>query len=163
MDRGQRRPCAMTECQIASRLTQTNSVNKNFIIWSLSVENFENFVSTLTERNTVARKNHKKRFYNTNLSLVFLESELWRHIILRKTRLFYYFHFSCKFFAAKPCGRGRDGFFRTRSRHSFYYGFFHGIARAGPYGHMIKYFSHLACHLRMLKGFVWPHLSPKLP
>ena len=48
MDRGQRRPCAMTECQIASRLSLTNSVNKNF-------------VSTLTERDI---KSHAKTTKN---------------------------------------------------------------------------------------------------
>ena len=75
-DRIKRRPCAMTEYQISSRLAQTNSVNKNFIIWPLSAENFENFVSTWIER-----------FYITNLSLVF-PSKSYRHFNLQKTRFF---------------------------------------------------------------------------
>ena len=66
----------MTEYQISSRLPKTNSVNKNFIIWPLSAENFENFVSTWIER-----------FYITNLSLVF-PSKSYRHFNLQKTRFF---------------------------------------------------------------------------
>ena len=37
----QRGPCFMTESQIFSRPAQPNSVNKQFIIWPLTVENFD--------------------------------------------------------------------------------------------------------------------------
>ena len=109
-DRIKRRPCAMTEYQISSRLAQTNSVNKNFIIWPLSVENFENFVSTWIER-----------FYITNLSLVF-PSKSYRHFNLQKTRFFkkIIFIFPLSFRSKAIWVQGRDGFFRTCSRLSFY-------------------------------------------
>ena len=44
-DQAQRRPCAMTECQISSLPAQTNSIKTNFIIWPLSVENSKNFLN----------------------------------------------------------------------------------------------------------------------
>ena len=40
------RSCTMIDCQLSSRRAQTYSVNKHFIICPVSVENFENFVST---------------------------------------------------------------------------------------------------------------------
>ena len=46
-------------------------------------------------------ENHQKTILEYKLIPRFLESEFWKHIIQRKTRLFYDFLFSFKFFAAK--------------------------------------------------------------
>ena len=43
-DWAQRGLCVMTESQILTRPAWPKSVNKHFIIWPLSVENFENLV-----------------------------------------------------------------------------------------------------------------------
>ena len=48
-------PYVLTESQIFSRLARPYSVNKHFIIWPLTVENFEIFVWTHKIRRSRAR------------------------------------------------------------------------------------------------------------
>ena len=48
-----RGPCVLTESQIFSRPTRPYSVNKHFIIWQVTVENFENSVWTYIGRDYI--------------------------------------------------------------------------------------------------------------
>ena len=137
-DWAQRGPCVMIESQIFTRPAWPKSVNKHFIIWPLSVENFESFCSTIVGRDTRARgRTTKNILLLKKFSFVFFDSEQINHNSL-KTRLCFY-PFSFKFLQQSSVSAGPNGFFRIDSRQSVvqtsaFNMVFYGIARAGPYG-----------------------------
>ena len=108
------------------------------------------------------RENHKKRFYDTNLSLVF-SSQSYKDTILRKMRIFYNFHVSFKFLHQSYVSAGPGQLFSEPAHVTAFTTVFFGIARAGPNGHMIKVLQPLSQPSKDVGRFHVAGSQPQVP
>ena len=139
-DQAQRGPCAMTESQMFSSSARPDVNDKYFIIWPITIENFENFVSDLIWRDRRALAGNKKDSTIESFPL-FFRVRTTKPQLIEKPRLFLLFtSFSLSF--AAELREGRAGWlFRTGSRQpvrpytpQLSLLLFLGITRAGFYG-----------------------------
>ena len=139
-DQAQRGPCAMTESQMFSRSARPDIADEYFIIWPITIENFENFVSDLIWRDRRALAGNKKDSTIESFPL-FFRVRTTKPQLIEKPRLFLLFtSFSLSF--AAELREGRAGWlFRTGSRQpvrphtpQLSLLLFWGITRAGLYG-----------------------------
>ena len=139
-DQAQRGPCAMTESQMFSRSARPDIADEYFIIWPITIENFENFVSDLIWRDGRALAGNKKDSTIESFPL-FFRVRTTQPQLIEKPLLFSLFpSFSLSF--AAELREGRAGWlFRTGSRQpvrphtpQLSLLLFWGITRAGLYG-----------------------------
>ena len=108
-DQAQRGPCAMTESQKFSRSARPDITDEYFIIWPITIENFENFVSDLIWRDRRALAGNKKDS-TIKFSSVF-SSQNNSTTTHRKTATFFTLSFLFFKFLQQSCVRaGPDGF-----------------------------------------------------
>ena len=109
-DQAQRGPCAMTESQMFSRSARPDIADEYFIIWPITIENFENFVSDLIWRYRRALAGNKKDSTIESFPL-FFRVRTTKPQLIEKPRLFLLFpSFSLSFCSKAAWGQGRMAF-----------------------------------------------------
>ena len=109
-DQAQRGPCAMTESQMFSRSAWPDIADEYFIIWPITIENFENFVSDLIWRDRRALAGNKKDSTIESFPL-FFRVRTTKPQLIEKPRLFLLFpSFSLSFCSKAAWGQGRMAF-----------------------------------------------------
>ena len=109
-DQAQRGPCAMTVSQMFSRSARPDIADEYFIIWPITIENFENFVSDLIWRYRRALAGNKKDSTIESFPL-FFRVRTTKPQLIEKPRLFLLFpSFSLSFCSKAAWGQGRMAF-----------------------------------------------------
>ena len=109
-DQVQRGPCAMTESQMFSRSARPDIADEYFIIWPITIENFENFVADLIWRYRRALAGNKKDSTIESFPL-FFRVRTTKPQLIEKPRLFFTLSFFFFKFLQQSCMMaGPDGF-----------------------------------------------------